>query len=347
MPYTMQDLVEVMEDESARGTPPADLLDGVRRRVRRGNRRRAAAGALGVALAAAGSFAVVARPDGGGPPPPGAEQRALAAAMPGTPNETFRDGPQVEGLRPLKEVRFTQFGRMARVTFTPTEPFTMYTAHCAEGRSFSTTRGTLGSGDCGSTSYLKTTPGMPVTVQMTVLPVDPGRRLSDTLVTGGGVSGLYRYLNSHPPTPGNWSIRIYNGKCDSMCKWMENPRGARRQPSVEGLPLLARVTGTADGRVRPVELKRPGTSLRMRVTCLDGAATAAVQYGTHARVIGCEAAESKGVVRDVRIEADATLMVAVLPAEANKVRATDDAALAELMKGVKPAGKWTLEVYAR
>ncbi|TYB44928.1 hypothetical protein [Actinomadura chibensis] len=346
MPYTMQDLVEVMEDESARGTPPADLLDGVRRRVRRGDRRRAAVGVLGVALAAT-AFAVVARPDGTGPPPPGDERRALAAAMPGTPNESFRDGPPVEGLRPLKEVRFSQFGRMARVTFTPTEPFTMYTAQCAGGRAFSTTRGTLGSGGCGSTSYLATTPGVPVTIQMTVLPAAAEQRLSHTLVGANAVSVLYRYLNSHPPTPGNWSVRIYTGKCNSTCERMARLSTARRQPPVEGLRRLARVEGTADGRVRPVRLKGSDTSLRMRVTCLDGAATAVVQYGERARVIACEAAESEGVVRDVRIEADTRLMIAVLPAEAKKVRATDGAALREMMKGVRPAGKWTLEVYAR
>jgi hypothetical protein len=37
----------------------------------------------------------------------------------------------------------------------------------------------------------------------------------------------------------------------------------------------------------------------------------------------------------------------VLPAEAARCAAPGDAVLAKLMKGVKPAGKWTLEVYAR
>ncbi|MCP9977689.1 hypothetical protein [Actinomadura madurae] len=44
MPYSLEDLTEVMETRSAGGRPSPDLLPHVRRRIRRGNRRRAAAG---------------------------------------------------------------------------------------------------------------------------------------------------------------------------------------------------------------------------------------------------------------------------------------------------------------
>jgi hypothetical protein len=54
------------------------------------------------------------------------------------------------------------------------------------------------------------------------------------------------------------------------------------------------------------------------------------------------------VVLDLRAEPGTrnTLDVAVLPAEAGSLM-KDAASLGELMKGVRPAGRWTLEVYER
>ncbi|GAA0247852.1 hypothetical protein GCM10009527_050500 [Actinomadura nitritigenes] len=348
MAYDLRDLTAVMEAESAGGAPSPDLLDGVRRRVRRGNRRRAVAGALGVVLAAGASFGVVQRSGGPGGPP-GPQQ---GSAITGAVDRAFPKSRPVEGLKPVTERRFAWYGRLARITFTPTGPYTMFTTYCSNtATSFEVVHGELANADCGGAQYMLTTPGVPTTVQIAVLSRDEERHL-------GGVSApaeLHRYLAGRRPVPGTWSVRVYSGPCESAnCRLMRRVAPAPQLP-VTGLKLLARASGTADGRTRTMPLMVPeqpqGRPLRLRVTCVDGAARAVVRIAGRAKVVECEAAESKGVVWDTEAAGGTRAVeVAVLPSEAATLHSTvgtGDAALAKQMKGVKPDGTWTLEVYAR
>jgi hypothetical protein len=344
MAHDLKDLTAVMEAESARGVPSPDLLDGVRRRVRRGNRLRAAAAALGVVLVAGTAFGIVRQQDG----PEAHRREVLAPTMAGVTNDAFPRSRSVEGLKPVKEVRFSEFGRMARVTFTPTGPFTMYTSHCERDATwYVVVQEGVASSGCGGESYLNTTPGVPVTVEVTALPVAVANELGE----GPTVDALNRFLAARAPIRGAWSLRAYSGPCDSdMCKLMTDPSFGSRppQPPLTGLQRLGQMAGIADGRRHAVPLRERGKALRLRVTCLDGAAHAVVRIGGRAKVVECEAAESAGVVWDAQAGGGTDAVeVAVLPAEVYRVHGTDDAALAKAMKGVKPAGKWTLEVYAR
>ncbi|MEU4823027.1 hypothetical protein AB0H37_14225 [Actinomadura sp. NPDC023710] len=137
------------------------------------------------------------------------------------------------------------------------------------------------------------------------------------------------------------------GNAKSCTMLTRPPEQSKRLP-VAGLKRLARLSGTADGRSGTVLLKGPGKSTRMRLTCVDDAAVAVVRLGGRANLFDCESAESTGIVWDLDAgRGTHGIEIAVLPAEAGKVHGTGDAALAKLRKGVKPAGKWTLEVYAR
>ncbi|MER6812223.1 hypothetical protein ABT299_23395 [Spirillospora sp. NPDC000708] len=344
MAYELKDLTEVMEAESAGGAPSPDLLDGVRRRVRRGDRRRAAAGALGVLLVAGAVFGVVQRQDG-----PGAHERqVLAPAMEGVTNGAFPKSRSVEGLKPVKEVRFSEFGRMARVTFTPTGPFTMYTARCERDATwYDVTRAETASSACGGEIYLSTKPGVPVTVETTALPVPVVKELGDAPTPGS----LARFLAAHDPVPGAWSLRAYSGPCASdTCRMMKDPSSASppAQPPLTGLKELGRAAGIADGISRTVPLTERGKTLRLRVTCLDGAATAVLRIAGRVKAVDCEIGESQGVVwdQDAGTGTDG-IGIAVLPAAAGAASGIGDATPAAAMKGVEPAGRWTLEVYAR
>ncbi|KAB2372032.1 hypothetical protein [Actinomadura montaniterrae] len=341
MAHDLKDLTAVMEAESARGVPSPDLLDGVRRRVRRGNRLRAAAAALGVVLVAGTAFGAVQRFGPGGSADP--EQRG--SAITGAVDRAFPKSRSVQGLKPVTERRFSWYGRLARITFTPTGPYTMFTTYCSNGAtSFEVMNGDLANADCGGAQFMLTTPGVPTTVQIAVLPADEARRFDMT----DDPAALDRYLAGREPRRGNWSVRVYSGPCTSAnCKLMRRLAPAP-QPPLTGLASLGRATGTADGRARTVPLHERVTALRLRVTCADGAAHAVVRIAGRAKVVECEAAESKGVVWDTDVPGGTDAVdVAVLPAEVPKVGGTDDAALAKAMKGVKPDGTWTLEVYAR
>ncbi|MBO2464740.1 hypothetical protein [Actinomadura violacea] len=341
MAYDLKDLTEVMEAETERGVPSPDLLATVRRRVRRGNRLRAAAAAFGVVLAAGTAFGVVQGQDGSG----AQKREVLAPTMAGVTNDAFPKSRSVEGLKPLKEVRFSEFGPIARVTFTPTGVFTMYTARCDRDATwYDIAPQGPGSGGCGSEGYLTTTPGVPVTLETTVLPAAAAQALGDRVTKGS----LERYLSAHGTMSGAWSLRVYSGPCVNECQVMRRMRTEPEQPPLSGLKQLGHATGIADGRDRPVPLKERGKALRLRVTCLDGAATAVVRIGGRAKVVDCEVGESQGVTwdQDAAYVTDA-IGIAVLPAEAGAVNNTDGAALARQMRGAKPAGRWTLDVYAR
>ncbi|QKG20326.1 hypothetical protein [Actinomadura verrucosospora] len=344
MAFDLKDLTEVMEAETERGVPSPDLLAGVRRRVRRSNRLRAAAAAFGVVLMAGTAFGVVQGQGGSGPH----QRDVLAPTMSGVTNDAFLKSRSVEGLKPLKEVRFTEFGRMARVTFTPTGPFTMYTVQCSRDAMWYDAKGEgLAITGCGGTAYMFTKPGVSQTVETTALPVSVAQELGDGPSSRGA---LDRFLAAHAPIPGAWSLRVYSGPCTNGCKEMRDPStfSPPAQPPLSGLKQLGSAFGTADGRSRTVRLKEPGKALRLRVTCLDGAATAVVRIGGRAKVVDCERAESHGVVWDQDAGAGTSAIgITVLPAEAGEVHATDDAALAKQMRGAKPAGRWTLDVYAR
>ncbi|GAA2164957.1 hypothetical protein [Actinomadura napierensis] len=343
MAHDLKDLTEVMEAESARGVPSPDLLDGVRRRVRRGNRLRVAAAALGMVLVAGTSFGIVQQKDG----PEAQNREVLAPAMSGVTNAAFPKSRSMEGLKPVKEVRFAEFGRIGRVTLIPTGPFTMYTARCERDATWYDVTHGMASTGCGGSSYMLTTPGVPITIETAVLPVAVASKLPD-----GSLPGAFnRFLAARAPVPGAWSLRVYSGPCASeTCKMMRDSSFGSRapQPPLTGLKVLGRATGTADGRGRRVPLKERGKALRLRVTCVDGAAHAVVRIAGRAKVVECEAAESTGVVWDAEAgDGTDAIDIAVLPAEVARVPGTGDAALAKLMKGVKPAGTWKLEVYAR
>ncbi|MFV2176690.1 hypothetical protein ACFHW2_39465 [Actinomadura sp. LOL_016] len=111
-------------------------------------------------------------------------------------------------------------------------------------------------------------------------------------------------------------------------------------------PVLA---GVADGRARTVSFVPTGGAVRLRVTCLDGAAVAVVRSGGRPTIAACEAAEHFGHVwdRSVTPGERIDLEVAVLPAEAGDPAGGDGAAIAKAMRGVAPAGTWKPEVFAR
>ncbi|MFB4309768.1 hypothetical protein [Actinomadura sp. GTD37] len=343
MAHDVRDLTEVMTRRSEAGSPPPDLLPRLRRRVRRDRRRRAVLGAAGTALAVTAAFAAVQQfgwsPADTAPP-----------VMAGSVDDAFPKSPPQEGMRPLREVRFSMVGRKARVQFTPTGPYSMITYRCSVPfTAYSVRTGVLNAVGCdangGGTGYLRTEPGVPYSFDVAALPPAaspgpaPGRPPS--------VAELDRYLASHEPFPGTWSVRIYAGACDS--ETCAGPPAPPRQPPVDGLERLARTTHTADGRPRTVAFSPSGAGVRLRLTCRDGAAVAVLTDGAGTKVVNCEIAESRGVVwdRTARPDARQELRITVLPAEASPVGKTDAAALAANMKGVEPAGKWTLEVYDR
>ncbi|WP_433473834.1 hypothetical protein ACQPZP_34275 [Spirillospora sp. CA-142024] len=351
MALELKDLTEVMEAGSARGVPSPDLLDGVRRRVRRGNRLRAGAAAFGVVLVAGSAFGIV-QQDGNAR---GRHALGPAPTMTGVVNQDFPESAGRDGMQPLKEVRFSTLRAKGRFTVTPTGPFMGVALRCSgdfmvykevKPGVFDGGGCSKGSPDDSATSVSKVTPGVPITIEVVAVPLqDSSEQGPNTL---SSMADVNRYLGSHGPMSGNWSVRVYSGQCnsDACTKSIHPPTQSKRLP-VAGLKRLARVTGTADGSSRTVPLKEPGKSMRMRVTCVDGAAVAVARIGGRTKVVDCESAESMGIVWDQEVEGGTNgIEIAVLPAEAGKVHGTVDAALAKLMKGVKPAGKWTLEVYA-
>ncbi|MEV3923853.1 hypothetical protein [Actinomadura coerulea] len=352
MAHELKDLTEVMEAETARGVPSPDLLDGVRRRVRRGNRQRAAAAALGVMLVAGTAFGIVQRQEGDSP---GRDALAPAPVMTGVVEPDFPKSAGRDGMQPLKEVRFSKLRAKGRFTVTPTGPFIGTRLRCSGDFMvyMETKPGSFGGGGCGkgspdgnSTSVFNVTPGVPITFEVVAVPLKDSEQNSNTW---SSMADIDRYLSGHAPMPGDWSVRGYSGRCNSRsCTTLTRPPAQSKRLPVAGLKRLSKVSGTADGRSRRVPLKGPGKSTRMRVTCVDGAAVAVVRTGGRTKTVDCESAESAGVVWDQDVEGGTNgIEIAVLPAEAGKVHGTGEAALAELMKGVQPAGRWTLEVYAR
>ncbi|WP_149261784.1 hypothetical protein [Actinomadura sp. K4S16] len=222
MAHTLKDLTEVMEAASAPGRPSPDLLADVRRRVGRGNRARAAAGALGVALVAGGTFGTVQALAGNDSGPAPRRQEALGPAMTGVTNGAFPDSARVEGLRPVAEVHYSEFGRTARLTFTPTGEFTMVrAADCGDATVFGLSHDTLSSYRCGGEAYMLTTPGVPVTIETTVLSRGAARDVGNMPT----LPALNRYLAAHKPTPGHWSVQVYSGPCTSdTCKTRHPPK---------------------------------------------------------------------------------------------------------------------------
>ncbi|MGI5208698.1 hypothetical protein ACQEU6_44915 [Spirillospora sp. CA-108201] len=351
MAHELKDLTEVMEAESARGVPSPYLLDGVRHRVRRGNRLRAAAAAFGVLLMAVTAIGVVQGREGDSP---GRDALAAPPVMTGTVDPDFPKSAGRDGMQPLKEVRFSKLRAKGRFTVTPTGP-SLGTAIRCSGDFMVYKKGARGAFDGGgcdkggpddnATSVFNVTPGVPITFEVVAVPLKDSEQNSNTW---SSMADIDRYLESHGPVPGDWSVRVYSGRCTSeSCNVMTRPPEQSKQLPVAGLKRLTKVTGTADGRSRTVPLK-PGKSTRMRITCVDGAATAVVRLGGRAKVFDCERAESTGIVRDLDAgRGTRGIEITVLPAQAGQVHGTDAAALTKQMKGVQPAGKWTLEVFAR
>jgi hypothetical protein len=231
MAHDLKDLSEVMEAHSAGRLPSPDLLATVRRRVRRNNRLRLAAGAAGTAIAIGAGLTVAQHL--------GQVSEETNSPMTGVPNDAFLKSSPKEGMRPLREVRYSMAGRKARLTFTPTGPNTMITPRCAiDSTVYEVGNGDMASGDCGAGGatelYLRTKRGIPVTFDFVALPHrHPGEF--------GTVADLDRYLTAHPATPASWSVRVYSGRCDiATCA---DPPRARPRSSVRVLPWPARTAG--------------------------------------------------------------------------------------------------------
>jgi hypothetical protein len=343
MPHSLKDLTEVMEERSApQGRPSPDLLPRIRHRIRRGARRRAAAGAAGTALVLAASFAT-AQQFGGT-----SGDRAPRPVMGGgVVNDAFTKSPSVADMGPVREVRYTTVGKAVQFEFVPTGPYSLITYRCsARLRIFGIESG-INAVDCdrnGSRAqYLRTTPGKQVTLRL--FPAPP----TSASPTPSKPMSLESFAAAFKSAGGVWRVQAYSGACRSQaCESAKTPGPeASRQPSVGGIERLFRTTATADGRPDTVGFTPRGNRVRLRLTCVDGAATAVVTQAGRARIVECEAAEDKGVVWDVPAKplVHNELRLSVLPAEAGPVREPDDASLARMMKGVRPAGKWTLEIY--
>ncbi|MEO3825599.1 hypothetical protein [Actinomadura sp. B10D3] len=335
MPYSLEDLTEVMETRSAGGRPSPDLLPRVRRRIRRGDRRRAAGGAAGAALAVAAAFGAVqqfGQASGDGAPP----------AMTGVVNEAFPKSSPSDGLAPVREVEFSTVGVWTEIDLTPTGTYSMIAYSCpTRVMIYHVINGHFGGGPCGGRSYLPTTPDKPVKVRLIALPLNVAPMPKSH-------ADLDRYAATHRPGRGKWRVRLYSGTCQ-RCKDGEDPAAARNRRPVKGLKLLAGMVHTADGRPRTIAFTPPpaGRTVRFRVTCVDGAAVMVVRGAGRPKIVDCEPAEARGVFWLGKAEPGERnrLTVAVLPAEAGTVTKGDDASLAAKMKGVEPAGRWTFEVY--
>ncbi|QFG22385.1 hypothetical protein [Actinomadura sp. WMMB 499] len=339
MEHDLTDLREVMENRSAARAPDPDLHERLRRRIRRGRRIRLGAGAAAAVLAAGVAVPVLGS-TGAGPAKP---ERAPVLA--GVPDDAFTSSGPKYGMAPLREVRYSSIVRKARVTYTPTGPDTMVEYRCdAPSKVYEVLPGGgLSGGGCDENDsfegYRHDEEGVAVTYQAVVVPLDVDLR---------SVAELDRYVEEHSPAPGRWSVRIYSGECtaEACSKPSPAPRPGSR---VKGLERLAEARGVPDGRGRTVSFVPSGRSVRLRVTCLDGAALALVRWGGRTDTVECEAAESLGAVLDhpVRPGERTELEIVVLPAAATAPASTDDAGVAEAMEGVEPDGTWKLEVFAR
>ncbi|MBE1533050.1 hypothetical protein [Actinomadura algeriensis] len=338
MSHDLKDLREVMESRSAAGSVAPDLHDRLRRRIGRGRRIRIGAGAAGAVLAAGALVPAV----GSLGEDPATRERA--PVLSGVPNDAFTSSKPKYGMRPLSEIQYSSIGRKAEVTYTPTGPHTMIEYRCeTPSRVYAvSSKGTLSGGGCDKNdsveSYRRNRDGGAVTYQAVVVPRDVEVR---------SVAELDRYVDSHSPAPGRWSVRIYSGKCDIQTCYGP-PEPVKRLP-VQGLERLAQGKGVADGRARTVSFVPTGETVRLRVTCLDGAAVAVVESGGRPTKAGCEADERLGHVWEQRVTPGerTELRVAVLPAEAGDPKSTEDADIAKAMEGVEPDGTWKLEVFAR
>ncbi|MFD0901560.1 hypothetical protein [Actinomadura sediminis] len=337
MSHDLKDLREVMESHSAAGSVAPDLHERLRRRIRRGRRARLAAGAAGAAVAAGAVVPVVWSP--GAEP---AEERAPVLA--GAPNDAFTSSPPKYGMKPLKEVQFSAIGRKAQVSYTPTGTHTMIEYRCSTPSKVYavSSDGALSGGGCdenGSVeSYRRNDKGAAtVRYQAVVVPPDVELR---------SAAELDRYVESHSSAPGRWSVRVYGGTCE-LDSCYGPPKAGKRLP-VKGMDRLAQGTGPADGRPRMVRFRPTGESVRVRVTCVDGAAVAVVSSGGRPTMARCEADENLGLVWDhpVTPGESAKLKIAVLPAGAGVPASTDEADIEKAMAEADPAGTWKVEIFS-
>ncbi|TDD86190.1 hypothetical protein E1293_09905 [Actinomadura darangshiensis] len=335
MPYSLEDLTEVMEDRSAAGSPPPDMLAQVRRRVARGRRRRAAV--AGSALAVAASFFAVRQV--AQPPADSAPQ-----VMTGAVNDAFATSPPKEGLDPVREVSYSAVGRKAHVRFTPTGPSSMITYWCsARLRVFHVRNGLLSSAGCGKdgggASYLDTTPGVPVAFDVVALPAAAAREPMS-------VVGLDRYVTSHDPVAGTWRLQIYSGQCPLQKCYRPGSVGPSDLPRPAAGERLTQRAGTADGRLRRVAFTPSGAGVRLHLTCADGAASALLRLSGRLKILGCRAAGSRGVLLDEQVEPGrrTELRMSVVPGSAVPLDSADTSLDGDI-KGIEPAGTWALEVY--
>jgi len=341
----MRDLRAAMEAAGTGIDHPADRLDLVRRRVRRGRRRRLAVGASAVALGTGAVFTFL-------PPSQGTTPLLVQPPAP-TPSLTGRPvtglPEREEGMRLVTAVKYDVLNQAARLTFTPTGPNSMIIFRCdqpgatyrlgvsAAGCGSPPTPDTPPNAPNGGASYLDTTAGVPVSVDLFAARGGIREDLSDAASAG-------RYLSKAARESGGWTVAVYSGICTSgHCKTVEeskkNPGSQERKDPTAGRKPISTSTGIADSRRTPVRTKDRRVDLHL--VCTEGAAWAVTWLdGRISKPIPCEAAESSGVHWSAK---PGRLEIAVFPASANPT--ADRTEIARLMKHPDPMGEWTLQVY--
>jgi hypothetical protein len=327
-----------MESVRTQAQHPPDRLDQVRRRVRRGARIRVATGAAATALAVGLSFVFLSHLGGGSSSPVAAP--SPAPSLTGKPASVLR-GTQ-DGMLLIRAVKYDVLNQMARVTFTPTGPHTVIAFSCEKiGALWEMGRlsecgnpptGRTPKGEFnGGYRYIKTTAGVPVSIDMLATDDNSQANPMDRAT-------LDRYLSRNPRKSGGWTVAVYSGTCtSSTCRTFEEHRSI-----IGDIPvLLSKDSGTADSKRIPVQTK--GRKVELHLVCDAGPAWAVTWLnGKMSKSIPCEAAESWGVFWT---EEPGRLEIAVFPASAASPSNLTKSDIAKSMKHPDPMGKWTLQVY--
>ena len=344
MSPSMRDLRAAMEAAGAGMDHPADRLDLIRRRVRRGRRRRLAAGAAVVALGTGAVFVSLPLSEGTTP------QLIRPAPTPSLTGRPVTGLPaREEGMKLVTAVKYDVLNQTARLTFTPTGPTSLIVFRCDQpGAVYQLGSGAVGCGSPptpdtpptepnGGTSYHDTTAGVPVSVDLFATREGIRTDLSDA-------ASADRYLSRAVRENGGWTVAVYSGICTSgHCKTLEelkeHPGPQEHEDPTAGREPISTSTGIADSRRTPVRTK--GHRVDLHLVCAEGAAWAVTWLdGRISKPIPCEAAESSGVHWSAK---PGRLEIAVFPASTTPTAAPTE--IARLMKHPDPMGEWTLKVY--
>lgn len=344
MSPSMRDLRATMEAAGAGIDHPADRLDLIRRRVRRGRRRRLAAGAAAVALGTAGVLTFLPSPEG---PAPQLVRPAPTPSLTGRPATGLPASN--EGMRLVTAVEYGVLNQAARLTFTPTGPNSLIVFRCDQQSTiYELGVGSVGCGSPptsdtppsepnGGSFYLDPTAGVPVSVDLFAT-------REGITVDNSDAASADRYLSGAARENGVWTVAVYSGTCTSgHCKdseeFKKNPGPRKHEDPTAGRKPISTSTGAADSRRTPVRTK--GHRVDLHLVCTEGAAWAVTWLdGEISEPIPCEAAESSGVHWSAK---PGRLEIAVFPASAKPT--ADRTEIARLMKHPDPMGAWTLQVY--